>query len=99
VIATFHILDLSAAKILHHSGCARPPLGYWRWNSAGFDVRLAFHLSLEILAVIHFLWFKKLSSVAICRDIDSVSGAAVIGLRAIQKWTHPFDEGDASLED
>jgi hypothetical protein len=41
-------------------------------------------MSLEIRTVIHFLWLKKLSNVAISRDIDPVYGAGVVGLRAIQ---------------
>jgi hypothetical protein len=56
-------------------------------------------MSLEIRAVIHFLWSKNLLNSEIFHEIDSVYGASVIGLRAIQKWMHRFEEGEYSLED
>jgi transposase len=56
-------------------------------------------MSLEIHAVVYFLWLRKLLNVAIARNIDAVYGEGVIGLRAIQKWTHRFEQGDDSLED
>jgi hypothetical protein len=56
-------------------------------------------MSLEIRAVIHFLWSQKLSNVAISRSINAGYGECFIGLRAIQKWAHHFEEGDDSIED
>jgi hypothetical protein len=56
-------------------------------------------MSLEICAVIRFLWFQKFPKVAISRDIDAIYGERFIWLRAIQKWRHCFEEGDDSLED
>jgi hypothetical protein len=48
-----------------------------------YDVRLAFLMSLEIRAVIHFLWLQKLPNVAISRNIDAVYGESVIWLTTI----------------
>jgi hypothetical protein len=56
-------------------------------------------MPLEIHAVIYFLWLKNLPNPEMFHEIDSVYGASVIGLSAIQKWTHCFEEGEQSLED
>jgi hypothetical protein len=64
-----------------------------------YDIHLAFIMSFEIRAVIHFLWLQKLPNVAISRNIDAVYGECFIWLRIIQKWTYHFEEGDDSLED
>jgi hypothetical protein len=50
-------------------------------------------MSLEIRAAVHFLWLKDLPNAEISREIDSVYGKEVIGLIAIQKWTHRFKDG------
>jgi hypothetical protein len=65
----------------------------------GFAVYFALRMSLEIRAVIHFLWLKNFPNAEISREIDSIYGEDVIGLRAIQKWTHRFEDGDHSLDD
>jgi hypothetical protein len=62
-------------------------------------VRFVFLLSSEIRAFIHFLSLKNFPNPAISQEIDSVSGAGVIGLRAIEKWTQRFEEGENSLGD
>jgi hypothetical protein len=49
-----------------------------------YDVRLAFFMSLEIHAMIHFLWLQKFSNVAISRNIDPVDREGIIWLRTIQ---------------
>jgi hypothetical protein len=54
---------------------------------------------LEIRAVIHFLWLRKLPNVAISRNIDAIYLKGVGLLMVIQKWTHCFEESDDSLED
>jgi hypothetical protein len=41
-------------------------------------------MSLEIRTAIHFLWLKDLPNAVISREIDSVYGERVIGLRVIQ---------------
>jgi hypothetical protein len=51
----------------------------------GFDVCSVFLISLEIRAVIHFLWLKNLPNPEISHKIDPIYGAGVIGLRAMQK--------------
>jgi hypothetical protein len=56
-------------------------------------------MSFEIRAVIYFLWLQKLPNVAIFRKTSTVYGEGVIGLKAIQKLTHRFEEDDDSLED
>jgi hypothetical protein len=65
----------------------------------GFAVCFALRMSFEIRAVIHFLWLKNLPNAEISHEIDSIYGEGVIGLRAIQKWTYRFEEGDHGLDD
>jgi hypothetical protein len=56
-------------------------------------------MSLGIRAVIHFIWLKDLPNVELSREIDSIYGEAVIGLRATKNLMHRFAEGDHSFED
>jgi hypothetical protein len=55
-------------------------------------------MSLEIRAVIHLLELKNLSNPEIFHHINFVDGLSVIWLRAIQKLTHRFEEGEHSRE-
>jgi hypothetical protein len=64
-----------------------------------FTLHLTFLISPEIRAPIHFLWLKDLLNAEISREIDYVYVEWVIGLRAIQKWIHHFEDGDYNLED
>jgi hypothetical protein len=56
-------------------------------------------MSLEIRAVVHFLWLKNLPNLEISHKIDSIYGSGVIGFMVIQKWMHRFEEGEHSFED
>jgi hypothetical protein len=56
-------------------------------------------MSLEIRIAIHFLWLKDFSNAVISREINFIYGETVIGFRAIQEWTHCFEDSDHSLED
>jgi histone-lysine N-methyltransferase SETMAR len=56
-------------------------------------------MSLEIRAVIHFLWLKQASNQAIHSEIEDVYGRDVITLRTIEKWTAAFAGGRTELAD
>jgi hypothetical protein len=48
-------------------------------------------MSLELGAVIHFLWPKHIPNQAILAELEEVYGKDVISLRAVEKWTTTFD--------
>jgi histone-lysine N-methyltransferase SETMAR len=56
-------------------------------------------MSLEIRAVIHFLWLKNAPNQAILSELEHVYGTGVITLRAIEKWTAAFEGGRTELAD
>jgi transposase len=56
-------------------------------------------MSLELHAVIHFLWLKHTPNQAILSELEKVYGKDVVSLRAVEKWTATFDGGGTELAD
>jgi hypothetical protein len=48
-------------------------------------------MSLELRAVIHFLWTKHTPNQAILSELEEVYGKDVISLQVVEKWTAAFD--------
>jgi hypothetical protein len=56
-------------------------------------------MSLDIHAVIHFLWLKHTPNQAIVSELEEVYGKDVITMPAVEKWTAAFDGGRTGLAD
>jgi hypothetical protein len=56
-------------------------------------------MSLELLAVAHFLWLKNPPNQAILSELEEVYGNDVIALRAVEEWTAAFDGGRTEFAD
>jgi hypothetical protein len=55
-------------------------------------------MSLEIRAVIHFLWLKQTANQSILSELENVYGGDILILQAIQNWTAAFDGGWRELD-
>jgi histone-lysine N-methyltransferase SETMAR len=56
-------------------------------------------MSLEIRAVIHFLWLKELPNQAILAEMHDTYGPEAVTLRTIERWTADFIAGRTELAD
>jgi predicted XRE-type DNA-binding protein len=56
-------------------------------------------MSVELRAVIHFLWLKHTPNQAIHSELQQVSSTDVITLRTIETWTATFEDGRTGLAD
>jgi hypothetical protein len=56
-------------------------------------------MSLELRAVMHFLWLKRAPREAIHCELEEVYGKDVITLRTIKKWTATVEGRHTDLAD